>query len=257
MIAVKEDLTGRVFGRWTVDCRADDHISPSGRAYDMWWCRCSCEKQTYKKVYGDNLRGNKSQSCGCLSVENKHNSNLNTHNKYDKYNQDFIIGYTQNNEPFYFDKEDFDTIKQFIWYIGKDGYVVTHNLKSTKENGLPKLIRMHRLVLKINDKNTFVDHQNRCRNDNRKKNLRIATARQNSMNSSKQVGDNTSKFKGVCYHKNAQKWVAYINIDEKRVHLGIFNSEIEAAKAYDKAAVEHFGEFACTNLEVGDLLDVC
>jgi hypothetical protein len=57
----------------------------------------------------------------------------------------------------------------------------------------------------------------------------------------------TSRFRGVCWHKCVKKWTAKISINKKRVHLGVFETEIEAAKAYNKAALETWGEKAKLN----------
>ena len=64
MVKVKEDLTGRRFGKLVVLEQADDYINPkSGRHRDMWLCRCDCGKE---KIYrGCNLKSNNSTSCGC------------------------------------------------------------------------------------------------------------------------------------------------------------------------------------------------
>jgi hypothetical protein len=82
-------------------------------------------------------------------------------------------------------------------------------------------------------------------------NLRLATYSENQANSKKTksyAGKNcSSNFKGVYWSKQAQKWQAYINYQQKRTHLGLFVNEIDAAKAYNKAAIEYFGEFAKIN----------
>lgn len=61
--------------------------------------------------------------------------------------------------------------------------------------------------------------------------------------------DNISGFKGVYWHKVANKWQAQIQANGKRIYLGLFASKIEAAHVYDEAAIRHFGEFASTNYE--------
>jgi hypothetical protein len=59
--------------------------------------------------------------------------------------------------------------------------------------------------------------------------------------------DNSSNFKGVSWFERDNKWSARIGIGGKRIHLGLFENILDAARAYDKAAREQFGEFARTN----------
>lgn len=66
------------------------------------------------------------------------------------------------------------------------------------------------------------------------------------MNRKKNKND-SSKFKGVSWHKRNKKWAVRIQKDKIRTHLGYFNSEIEAAKCYNRAAKDLFGEFANLN----------
>ncbi len=90
-----------------------------------------------------------------------------------------------------------------------------------------------------------IDHINGDRSDNRLANLRLATRVQNNQNTKTRT-DNTSGHKGVCFHKQAGRWMAYINASGKRTYLGLHNSKEEAAQAYAAAAQELHGEFART-----------
>ena len=89
------------------------------------------------------------------------------------------------------------------------------------------------------------DHVNGNGLDNRESNLRPATRSQNAMNQPKRLG--TSRFKGVSWHRKSGKWLCQIVKDRKIYVLGYFTDEIEAACAYDRKAVELFGEFARLN----------
>lgn len=92
-----------------------------------------------------------------------------------------------------------------------------------------------------------VDHINRNRTDNRIENLRDPLSHSNNLgNQSHQVGT-SSRFKGVCWDKNRSKWIAMIKINRRNKFLGRFNSEEDAATAYNRAAYSHFGEFANLN----------
>lgn len=91
-----------------------------------------------------------------------------------------------------------------------------------------------------------IDHENRNRGDDRIDNLRIATRTQNARNR-KCRRENATALKGVSLHKQSQRWRARIKVGEKNWSLGLFASPEAAARAYDAAATQHFGEFAHLN----------
>lgn len=102
---------------------------------------------------------------------------------------------------------------------------------------------MHRLILGDAAKGLVVDHINGDGLDNRRANLRLCTQGENARNVSARPG--TSKFKGVS--RRDGKWRARIMVNRREISLGRFDSEVEAACAYDAAAVRHFGSFAKLN----------
>jgi hypothetical protein len=89
-----------------------------------------------------------------------------------------------------------------------------------------------------------IDHIDGNPSNNRADNLREATRAQNMRNIKSRKGS-TSKYLGVCYVRN--KWRATITVNEKKIHLGCFSCEVEAAKKYDQVAWENFGRFARLN----------
>lgn len=101
-----------------------------------------------------------------------------------------------------------------------------------------------------------IDHINRNPLDNRRENLRLATQSQNSFNSKLYI-NNKSGLKGVYYQyetnpgAKTKRWRAFIQIDKKKTHIGYFQTPEEAARAYDDAAIEHYGEYALTNKSLG------
>lgn len=109
--------------------------------------------------------------------------------------------------------------------------------------------KLHRVVLQ-NETEMLCDHKNGNGLDNRRDNLRLATDRQNSQNMRK-ARNKTSQFKGVCWDKQRNKWESKIRVDGIRQRLGFFSDEVEAACAYDTAAIKHFKEFAWLNFPQG------
>jgi hypothetical protein len=100
-----------------------------------------------------------------------------------------------------------------------------------------------------NNNNNIIDHIDGNELNNTKKNLRIITYQQNTFNQKIQKRKKTSKYKGVYKYKNIKnkKYCAYITINKKRISIGYYYTEIEAAKAYDEKAKELFGEYASLN----------
>jgi hypothetical protein len=79
--------------------------------------------------------------------------------------------------------------------------------------------------------------------------LRLCSRRENSQNCQKQRKGCTSKYKGVSWRKDIQKWNAYITSKGQRICLGVYEDEKVAAKIYDEAAQKYHGEFAYTNFK--------
>ena len=226
------DLTGQKFGRLTVIRKAEN---PS-EAHIKWLCECECGN--FITTRGTSLRSGITKSCGCLVSDkirewNKANKKCNV---YD-LTGDYGIGYASNtNEPFYFDIEDYDKIKDYYWSANTDGYMY-----STCDD---EYILMHRLIIDENNPEMQVDHFNRNKKDNRKENLRSLTPQHNNWNRGLQQ-NNESGVTGVRWNKEAQKWVAYI----MRKHLGTFNRFEDAVKARKKAEQKYFGEYSYNNID--------
>ena len=139
------------------------------------------------------------------------------------------------------DAEDYEQLSKYRWcaiQTGRNWYAKTFD-----RNGI--ILSMHRFITNA-PKGLFVDHKNHNGLDNRRSNLRLCTHAQNQQNTKPRSGG-TSKYKGVFWEKAKKKFRAKITHNRKGIHLGYFDDEIDAAKAYDKKAVELFGEFAYLN----------
>ncbi|HLF28182.1 MAG TPA: AP2 domain-containing protein [Anaerolineae bacterium] len=131
-----------------------------------------------------------------------------------------------------------------------------HVIKTYAVRGSPhNRVFMHRVILERKLKRRLrsgehSDHINGNGFDNRRSNLRAATAVENGQNR-KVSSNNRSGFKGVYWNRCAQKWHAKIKHGGRNIHLGYFNTPAEAARAYDTAAVDLYGEFARPNFRQG------
>ena len=96
------------------------------------------------------------------------------------------------------------------------------------------------------NKKPYIDHINGQRDDNNVGNLRWCTPKENNGNVPKRAGC-SSTYKGVHWSTKREKWVSMLGTDYKSVYLGSYDSELEASKAYDLKALEHFGQFAKLN----------
>ena len=122
-----------------------------------------------------------------------------------------------------------------------------------KING--KDVSMHRFIYNLSDPKVVIDHKDFCGLNNTRENARVATVGQNNANRRKSLKTKmSSPYKGVSWHKNIKKrpWQAYIRISQngdtrRRVFLGYFATQEEAALAYNRAASQYFGEYAHLN----------
>jgi hypothetical protein len=148
------------------------------------------------------------------------------------------------------DPDDYYRLCEYKWHVSGGGYNKYYAVrKGPNQNGTRgEMVKMHREVANTPE-GLLCDHINGMRLDNRKANLRSANYTQNVRNSKKTSSPTYSKYKGVTYRNRSKKWVAMIYLNRRQIFLGSFEDEIEAAKAYDKAAKKYFGEFAKLNFK--------
>lgn len=146
------------------------------------------------------------------------------------------------------DDEDYKWISRFKWHavlMGR-GFYVMRNRRISDGPG-PGTILLHRAILEA-PASFEVDHRNGDGLDNQRKNLRLATSQQNQRAFQRKAAGKTSRFRGVCWHKAAEKWSAQLKISRRKIHLGLFSDEEAAARAYDSAVRVAYGEFSHPNL---------
>lgn len=136
------------------------------------------------------------------------------------------------------DDDDYEYLNSFNWCVSSHGYAKAGINKKT--------VYMHRMIMGY-PKGYQIDHINENKLDNRKENLRICTSSQNRRNISVRK-DNTSGYKGVTKYLYGDGWVAKINNGYKTINLGIFATLEDAAIAYNRKAIELFGEFSKLNI---------
>jgi hypothetical protein len=217
-----EDLTGRRYGKWLVLVFAGKR---NGRI--AWKCVCDCGSE--KEILGQSLRDGSSKSCGVCPPANIYLNN----------GDGTFVMFCDTGDLVLILYEDVIKVKPYQWSIGRHGYVTSG---AGKEQ-----ILMHRLIMNAQD-GQFIDHINHHTLDNRRDNLRICSQQENNFNRPLSQA-NTTGYKGVCYLKTTGKYQAQIQHNRKAVYLGLFESPIEAALAYDVKALELFGDFACLNFQ--------
>jgi len=145
------------------------------------------------------------------------------------------------------DPEDYKELAKYQWYAkGCRRRFYAERWDSRGIKG--KCVKMHNVIMGTAE-GKIVDHINHNGLDNRKANLRFATAQQNTWNKRKKMGNSSSRYKGVSRLKGQKKWRTEIFCNGRKIHIGYFDDEKAAAMAYDAKAKELFGEYAALNLE--------
>jgi hypothetical protein len=161
------------------------------------------------------------------------------------------------------DPDDYAWLSQYKWHArrelpnwyaastrrvkGKRVYLLMHREIMKKLYPEPCLSRRSATKTDTLSPDFVVDHINHNGLDNRKANLRIVTQQQNIWNSTLGKNKGSSKYKGVFWDTGRGLWAAAIKVNRKFVRLGYFDNEISAARAYDKAALHHRGQYAYLN----------
>jgi len=157
-----------------------------------------------------------------------------------EHEEDFLLIPLSQNKFAIVDRDDYENLMKYKWTLTSKRYASCFtNYRKTR-----KMIIMHRLINNTPE-GMETDHINGNTLDNRKKNLRTVTSRQNQMN--KRPTKRGSAFKGATFETKQKIWRAFICINGKVTSLGRFKCELDAATAYNFAAYYTFGEYARYN----------
>jgi hypothetical protein len=147
------------------------------------------------------------------------------------------------------DPEDYERLAKYRWQAVKSRNTFYAIRCSRRDrNGARKYYQMHREIMKIED-NKVCDHINGNGLDNRKANLRPATRAQNGWNQGKSNVKSRSQYKGLAWDSKDKRWEVRISVNGRRIYIGRFKDQMEAARAYDRAANKYHGQFANVNFE--------
>lgn len=131
------------------------------------------------------------------------------------------------------DDADFEIINNRRWYLSKQGYAIG----GESSNGIKSFVKMHRLIMGINDANVKIDHIDGDKLNNQRINLRVASSAQNRHNSRK-ILNTKNNYKGVSYVKKLNLYQSRCRMNGNDFYLGLYKTEISAAYAYNKKSIE-------------------
>jgi hypothetical protein len=147
------------------------------------------------------------------------------------------------------DPEDHDRLARYKWHAMKSRYTFYAARYSRRDkDGKRKCYMMHREIMKL-EGNKMCDHINGNGLDNRKANLRPASRAQNGWNRGKSRVKSRSRYKGLAWDNKDKRWEVRISVNGRRIYIGRFEDEMQAARAYDRAARIYHGRYAQVNFE--------
>lgn len=139
------------------------------------------------------------------------------------------------------DEDDFGYLSKFRWYLSKVGYAIGG--EKTKDR--KSFEKMHRFIMGVTDPKIIIDHKDGIKLNNQRSNLRVATSQQNVHNSKKR-SNTKNNYKGTFFVNKLGLWQSRCRMNGNDFYLGLFKSEIAAAYAYNKKAVE-LSEYSLIN----------
>lgn len=147
------------------------------------------------------------------------------------------------------DDIDYEYLNQWKWcVINNENSKCFYAARTVSRNGKRNLVKMQHFVLGTTNAKIIIDHKDLNGLNNTRANLRIANNSENGANRKSFIGS-TSKYLGVSWSKQKNKWVAYITKHGRTKNLGCSESEEDVARLYDNAALRLHGQFANTNFK--------
>lgn len=236
------NLKNEKYGRLLVLEEAAPLMSAQNKKIRRWVCQCDCGKIV--TVRQSDLRSGHTKSCGCLNKEKiiKRNKDRKKYNQFILHDG-YYEGKTFKGESFFIDLDDYEKVKDYCWHLNAQGYV------ETSLN--PGRHFLHRFVMDC-PKDKYVDHINHNILDNRKENLRIVTASQNTMNT-KVRKDSETQLKGIHRRKDCDRWEVKIMKDGISHYLGLYQDLNEAIEVRNNAEKELFKEYRYNKDTIDDI----
>ena len=239
----RKNYTGCKFNHWTIIKDGEDYVSSKNKKHRRRvWVKCDCgNEKEYLVVLQYVINGMSQGCCKCSGKRKGQKAKDNrSHNKpfnYYEIKDDVVFVYSSKYPELYttIDLKWLDYFKQYHLFPRKD-----------RNNGYYWLIKKDGKDVKIHQiiKGKHADHIDGNKSNNLESNLREATSSQNAANRGKNKNNKTG-YKGVSIKQG--KPFAQIRCNNKIYRLGYFESLEEAAKTYDRKAIELFGDFAWTN----------
>lgn len=143
------------------------------------------------------------------------------------------------------DVEDLKKVRSHQWNPLVRKRATYAYAKVAAPDGRRVTLYLHRFLMEAGP-GTEIDHVDHDGLNNRRSNLRFAT-RGGNLGNTRKLRGGTSQYKGVCWVISRRRWKAAIQVNGRTIHLGRYATELEAALAYDAAALAAWGEFACLN----------